>query len=406
MRKSNHSIIEKSAVRIGDMFDEVISGLFARPGRTIMTILGVVIGICSLVATIGLSQTAGNRIIGRFDELAATEIFVTTKSDSEVIPWDSPDRLKRLNGVVSTGTLTNVDIGMSLIKSSLVNDPLKMSNFQITVLAASPGLFTTVHSKLLNGRFFDKGHSIRGDRVAVIGRNTASKLNITSVNQLPGIMIGDYIYLVIGIIDSVERQSNLLSSIIIPEGTAKMYFNMRSPRGLLIETNIGAAQLIGNQVPRALRPDNPSVLKIATPNEPQRVKDDVQNDLNFLFIMLGAVSLLVGSIGIANVTLVSVVERTGEIGLRRANGATELHIALQFLLESCVIGVLGGVLGASLGTFVIIIVSFIQNWTPVLNPYISIISPIIGGFIGIISGVYPSVRAARMEPVDALRSGT
>ncbi len=403
--------LEKSGITCRDLMKEVLAGLFSRPGRTVLTIMGVVMGIAALVATLGLSQTAGNRIIGRFDELAATEIVITAKSQNThsnipVLPWDSPERLLRLNGVVAAGTLSMVAVDNALVRASLVSDPLKQTRFQLSVQAASPGLFSAVRSELHSGRYPDRGNSDRADRVAVIGSNAAIKLGITGVEQLPAIMIGDNLYLVIGILGNVGRQPDLLSSVIIPEGTARKYFNLGSPQSVLIETKIGAASLIAHQSPLALRPDNPSILKIAAPSEPQRVRNAVQSDLNILFLLLGAVSLLVGSIGIANVTLVSVVERTGEIGLRRANGATRLHIALQFLLESGAIGIIGGILGASLGVLIIVGVSFHQNWTAVLDPVVSLTSPLVGGIVGIVSGLYPSIRAAKLEPVDALRSGT
>ncbi|NNL48735.1 MAG: FtsX-like permease family protein, partial [Acidimicrobiia bacterium] len=126
--------------------------------------------------------------------------------------------------------------------------------------------------------------------------------------------------------------------------------------------------------------------------------------LNLLFVILGSVALLVGAIGIANVTLVSVMERTGEIGLRRALGATRRHIATQFLAESSTMGFVGGVLGGATGILIVVSVSAIQSWTPVLDPLMALSTPLIGGFIGLVAGIYPSMRAANMEPVEALRS--
>ena len=134
------------------------------------------------------------------------------------------------------------------------------------------------------------------------------------------------------------------------------------------------------------------------------MRDEVQSDLNVMFLLLSGLSLVVGAIGIGNITLVSVMERTGEIGLRRAIGATRGHIAAQFLLESACMGIIGGMLGASLGILIVVAVSAYQVWTPVLDPSAPFLAPLIGGAIGLVSGTYPALRAARLEPVEALRN--
>ncbi len=386
--------IAASGITMRDLVSEAIAGAIARPARMALTVLGIVIGMSALVATIGLTRTAGNRIISQFDQLAATELFITARPgmatgtiDPRAIPWDAPERLVRLNGVVAAGLLSDVNVHDMLVSASPVVDPANQTAFKLAVRAASPDLFRAVRADLASGRFIDGGHSARAERVAILGPDAARRLGITGVERLP----------------DVVRKPELLGSVIIPEGTARRHFSLFGPGMVVVETKIGAASLIALQARAALRPDDPRTLRVQLPQEPRRVRDDVQTDLNMMFLLLGGLSLVVGALGIANITLVGVMERTAEIGLRRAIGATRRHIASQFLIESASMGVVGGLLGSSVGVLIVVGVSAYQVWTPVLDPLAPLLAPAVGGVIGLLSGVYPASRAAALEPAEAFR---
>ena len=394
-----------------DLVAEALAGLFARPGRALLTALGAVLGIASLVATLGVARTAGNQIISSFNELSATSVVVTNErgffgdnAPRARLPWDSEQRLNRLNGVVAAGTMADVDIGSALTRSVPINDPLGQSEFQIPMIAASPGLYPAVRGRLATGRWFDHGHSERADRVAVLGAGAAQRLNIARVGQQPVVFVDDVSFAVIGILADTQRQIDLLNAVIVPEGTARGLYGLESPTTVQIDTEVGAAGLIASQAALAVSPNDPSLVRVQSPPSPEDLQAQVEGDVNALFLVLGAVSLLVGAIGIANVTLVSVLERMGEIGLRRALGAGRRHIAGQFLLESTGIGLFGGIMGASTGVLVVVAVSASNDWTPVLDPRVPLGSPLLGAIVGLVAGLYPAWRASHLEPVESLRA--
>ena len=409
-RRRAEPAVQPGRMRARDLLAEAIAGLQARPARVALTVLGTVIGVGALVATLGLSKTASQQIVGRFDALSATDLVVSPSARAGgtggvVLPWDAEQRLTRLNGVRAAGTLADVDVHGALVRSAPVNDPLGGGAVQLPMKAASPGLFRAIRARLASGRLYDRGHSARGDRVLVLGPNAARRVGIDRVDQQPAVFVGDRLSAVIGLIGSVRRQPSLLGAAIMPEGTARREFGLAAPALAQVDTRLGAVDLIARQAPVALSPRDPRLLKVAAPPDPRLLRAGVEQDLNALFVLLGGVSLLVGAIGIANVTLVSVLERVGEIGLRRSLGASKRHIAGQFLVESTGMGLTGGIIGASAGILVIVAVSASRTWTPVLDPWIPLGAPALGALIGLLSGTYPALRAASLEPVDALRAG-
>jgi ABC-type antimicrobial peptide transport system permease subunit len=408
----DRTTVQAPRLSIRDLVDEMVSGLLGRPGRLVLTALGTVLGITALVSTLGLAATAGNQIVSRFDELSETRVVVSPtdtgfggQAGTSNIPWNAEARLTRLNGVVAAGTKSDVDISGALSKSVPVVDPLGINEHQISVVAGSGGLLEAVRGTIRTGRFFDEGHNERRDPVVVLGPAAAQRLNVFQIDIQPAIFIGEQAFVVIGIIDDVAREPDLLNAIVMPDGTAREYFGLAAPAEVHVDAEVGATQVVAGQAAIALAPGNEDSLRVQASQGYTAVRQDVEENVNALFIVLGGVSLLVGGLGIANVTLVSVLERTPEIGLRRALGAARRHIASQFLLESTVTGLLGGIIGASVGVLVIVVVSAVRDWTPVLESWLPFAAVGLGALIGLIAGTYPAVRAAKTEPITALRSG-
>ena len=400
---------------VQDLIVEASAGIGARPSRLIMTTAGTVLGIASLVVTIGFAQTAAGQIARQFDAVAATQVIIepgeTRTANGGTIatsrlPWDSEARVERLAGVEGAGLVASVNIKTATVTAVPVNDPSAPATLGPPVMAASPGLLAAVRGTVVTGRFFDAGHDSRADRVVVLGARAAETLGINRVDSQPSIFIGDHSYTVLGIIDGVERRSDLLDAVIMPMGTARADFGLGGAEELQIQIEIGAGALVARQAPIALDPNAPENFTVVAPTGKSGLQENVQADVNIVFLILGFIALLAGGLGIANVTLLSVMERVGEIGLRRSLGATTRNIAWQFIVESAVIGLLGGLVGSAVGTFAVVIVSLVQGWTPILDIWLVLGSALLGAVVGLLAGLYPALRASRIEPVTALRGGT
>lgn len=399
-----------SRLLVRDMLAESLAGLVQRPGRSVLTMLGTVLGVGAFVAVLGLTSTAAGQISASFNVLRATTVTVDDVSpksgETPVVhfPQDSDERIQRLNGVVAAGVWWNAPAHNPRIGTQPM-PPSDSPGTGVSVFAASPGALRAIQPTLRSGTLYNGFHQRRGEPVCVLGSGAARVLGITRLDNRPVVFIDDTAYTVVGIISDTQRKPEALMGAMLPTTTALKAFGPPSdpPAEMIIHTRIGAARLLAHQAPIALLPQHPALLHAAPPPDPHALRDSVGTSLSGLFLLLAGICLVIGALGIANTTLVAILERTGEIGLRRSLGARRRHIAAQFLTESTTLGTLGGLIGTALGVCTVLTVALVQHWTAVVDPLTVLPAPLVGSVVGLLAGLHPALRAARIEPLEALR---
>lgn len=405
-RRRSGEIVLASRVQLRQLVSEAIAGVLQRPGRSALTALGTVLGVGAFVAVLGITTTANSQIDERFNALSSTQVSIEQLTDDPFLdatdfPVDAEQRIDRLNGAKAAGLYWTLD---TATRVSAMPPPVggAESAGTISVMAVSPGFWAATGASTRSGRTFDA--FLQGDRVAVVGEGIAKQLSIGDLASQPAIFVNDIPFTVIGILDSADRVPDTLLSVSIPAEVATKYWGRpQTPSRMIVETDLGAAKTVADQAPLALSASDPGHFKATTAAEATALRDSVSSDLGVLFLVLAGICLVIGAVGIANTTLVAVLERVPEIGLRRSLGALPRHIGAQFLLESTALGAIGGLVGTSLGAVAIVAVSVAKDWTATLTPWTVTLAPFIGAGLGLLAGLYPSLRAARIEPIEAFR---
>jgi putative ABC transport system permease protein len=275
----------------------------------------------------------------------------------------------------------------------------------ISVFAADAGLLDTLHAKLTDGRWLDAATSTYP--ATVLGSIAAAKLGIVHVSDQLRVRINDQWFAVIGILDPVAAAPGLDRAAVVGIAAASTYLSAGAavvPETIYVRTTEADVNAVRVVLSNTVNPATPEEVQVSRPSDALAAQDAASTAFTSLFLGLGAVALLVGGIGIANVMVIAVIERRSEIGLRRALGATRAHIRRQFLTEAVLLAGAGGVVGVGLGAAVTASYASIKHWAIVIPPV-----AIVGGFaaaivIGGVAGLYPASRAARLAPTDALRS--
>ncbi|MFF2617583.1 ABC transporter permease [Kitasatospora sp. NPDC058046] len=416
-RRATSTEVPLSRLGLTDLLSEALSGMVQRPGRSVLTLLGTVLGVGAFVAVLGLTSSATGQIGKRFSALQNTTVTLVGRGAEVVLgngqhraamdfPEDADRRVGRLNGAVAAGVYWSAPLTEPKISTSPV--PGTGSGAGLNVLALSPGGFDAIEARVSAGTVYNAFHSERGLRVAVLGSAAAGRLGISRLDAHPAVFVNGVGFTVIGIIDGSARLPETALDVMVPTTTARTLWGNPPPgengrARMVVRTRTGAAALVASQAPTALRPEAPKDFEALAPPDPHTLRDSVSTDLTGLFLLLAAICLVIGAVGIANTTLVAVLERTGEIGLRRALGARPRHIAAQFLTESTVLGTLGGLIGTAIGVAVVVLVALARDWTALLQPWTVLPAPLAGSLVGLLAGLYPALRAAAVEPAEALR---
>jgi putative ABC transport system permease protein len=387
-------------LRPADLARVASVGLRTRKVRAGLSALGISIGVAAIVAVLGLSASSSAGLLAEIARLGTNLLTVANGQNpfggTAELPKAAPGMIGRIAGVIAVQDTGSVSA--SVYRSPYI--PAVNTN-ALSVQAASLGLPSAVSTSVAQGSYLNAATA--QEPVAVLGAAAAQRLGIDRVYAGERIWLGSHWFYVAGILRPAVLAPAIDSSVLVGFPAAEHYLHFDGhPSTIYLRAQASQVNAVQSLLAAAANPENPGQVSVSQPSAALVAQADAQSALNGLFLGLGAVALLVGAVGVANIMVISVLERRSEIGLRRALGATKGHIRIQFLSEAIMLALLGGAAGVAVGALATAVYAHTKGW--------AVVVPVLawgGGigaafFIGAVAGLLPAIRAARLSPTEAL----
>lgn len=394
--------LESPRLRVADLARVASVGLRTRRMRAALSALGIAIGVAAIVAVLGLSSSSQAGLLAQIDKLGTNLLTVqngqTLFGQTAELPLAAPGMISRIGPVQQveyTGS-TSANVYRSPLVPSVNTNAL-------SVQAASLDLPRTVGASIAAGTYLNAATA--HEPVAVLGYAAAQRLGIDRLYPGERVWLGGMWFYVTGILNSAALAPEIDSSVLVGFPSAKHYLGFDGhPTTIYVRSVTSQTAAVYNVLGATANPEAPNEVQVSQPSAALTARAEAQGALNSLFLGLGAVSLLVGAVGVANIMLIGVLERRSEIGLRRSLGATKANIRTQFLSEAILLALIGGAVGVSAGVVSTVVYAATKHWQ------VSIPTTAWAGglaaaiLIGAVAGLLPAVRAARLSPTEALRT--